>query len=399
MLAFARKSAPPGQVELDEQTVMEKITWVGMLTFNDPVRVDVKESLAKARTAGISLIVITGDYANTAVSVLKELDLHVDQSKIILGEALDNMSDDDLKAFLLSDRTEVKLFARTKPNQKLKIVEILKLHGEVVAMTGDGVNDAPALSRSDIGIVVEEASDVSKESADLILLDSSFNTIVAAVEEGRGIFDNIRKIILYLMSDAFEEILIVITFLVMKVPIPISAVQILWINLVSDGFPHLALTIDPKTPGAMQKPPRSPTELLVAPWMTRLIAIVSVTGWFFALGAYFYIMRTTGDDLLARSVIFATIGLNSLVYVFSIRTLQEPFWKEGFFDNKWLLVAVGAGLCLQILPYLFEPLRAFFDLVPLGAYWFIVVLASISMFFVIEVAKWVFRHKLKAHST
>jgi Ca2+-transporting ATPase len=395
LLAFARKYVGNKKKELSQKDIKTNLQWVGMLAFTDPIRKDVKHALEKTKKAGIKLIVITGDYVETAKTVLKELGLEIKDRNIILGEELDEISEKELAERLADNPTEVKLFARAKPNQKLKIVQTLKKNGEVVAMTGDGVNDAPALSKADIGIVVGEASDVAKETADLVLLDSSFTTIVSAIEEGRGIFDNVRKIILYLMSDAFEEILIVLTSITLGLPVPITAAQILWVNLISDGFPDLALTVDPKVAGSMARPPRPPKEPLVAKWMLKLIVLVSLIGGIFAFALYIYAYKTTGDITFARSVTFATVGLNSLVYVFSIRTLQAPFWKTSFFANKWLIVAVLLGLAFQILPFTTEGLRAFFKLVPLGWYWAAAVAASVLMFFSIEISKWVFRHKLK----
>lgn len=392
-LAFARKEMPSSKKGLTKKDVQSDLTWVGMLAFTDPVRKDVKEALKKTRKAGIKLIVITGDYAETARTVMQELELEVSDQDIILGDDLENFSGKELEKRIFQNEGSVKLFARTKPQQKLKIVETLKLHGEVVAMMGDGVNDAPALSKADIGIVVGEASDVAKETADLVLLDSSFSTIVAAVEEGRGLFDNLRKIILYLMIDAFEGILVVLSSLILRLPLPIQAVHILWINLVSDGFPHLALTVDPKAPDLMKRGPRSPKEPLITSWMAYLIAIVSLTGWVFAFGAFLYVLKTTNDLTVARSVAFATIGINSLVYVFSVRTLTEPFWKVNPLENKWLLLAVGVGLMFQIFPFLTPSTRAFFKIAPIGWYWAMVVGASILMFIVIEISKWVFRHR------
>ena len=309
---------------------------------------------------------------------------------MLTGTELRAMSEEDLSRFIFRSRDTL-LFARTKPNQKLDIITALKRNNEVVAMMGDGVNDVPAISRADIGIVVGEASDVAKESAVLVLLDSSFSTIVAAVEEGRVIFDNTRKVILYLMCDAFEGIFVVLFSTLIRLPLPITAIQILWINLISDGFPHLALTVDPKNPSIMSHPPRSPKENLVSKWMYKLIGIVSLTGGITASLIYLYILKTTQDVTIARSVIFATIGINSLIYVFSVRTLTRPFWEEGFFDNKWLLLAVFAGMGFQFLPFSFESLRDAFGIVPLGILWGYVFSASILMFLVIEMSKWVFR--------
>jgi Ca2+-transporting ATPase len=395
LIGLARKKVVLTDKKLVKTDIQKDLDWIGLLAFSDPVRSGVRSALAKTREAGIELIVITGDYPETAISVMKQLDIGVEKSNIFLGEGLKNISITQL-AKKISSCQGTKLFARTTPEQKLKIVKALKENGEVVAMAGDGVNDAPALKHADIGIVVGEATDVAKETADLVLLDSNFATIVSAIEEGRGIFDNIRKIILYLMSDAFEEIVAVVGALILGLPLPVSAAQILWINLISDGFPDLALTVDPKVHGIMEKPPRSPKESLVASWMKRLILIISLAGGITALGLFIFFYQFSGDLLLSRSIAFATLGVNSLVYVFSIRTLTKPFWEESFFANKWLNLAVLAGLFLQISPFVFEPTREFLGIVALKPiHWVAVFSASVLMFIIIEGAKVVFRKKLK----
>ena len=349
-----------------------------------------REALKEAQKAGINIIVITGDYPATAEAVLSQIGMPVKKGEIILGDELVRMGVDKLK----SKVSTVKLFARTTPDQKFKIVEALKKNGEVVAMMGDGINDAPALNRADVGIVVGEATDVARESADLVLLDSNFATIVAAVEEGRGIFDNIRKIILYLLSDAFGEIVIVLTAIIAGLPLPITAVQILWINLVSDGFPGLALTIDPKVKGSMERPPRSPKEPLVAEWMKVLIGLVSVCSAMVALSFFIYILSSTGDLILARSVAFLTLGMNSLFYVFSVRTLMTPFWRNNVFENKWLIVAAFAGFGLQMTPFSTPATREFFGITKLEPnYLLIAFVLPVVMFIMIEVSKTVFRFR------
>jgi len=394
VLGFARKMVGTGIHELKMKDADGDLEWKGMIAFSDPVRTDVQESLEKTKKAGIRLVVITGDYPKTAVSILSQIGIQVTEEDIILGNLLEKMSDEELAKRLYVNEN-VKIFARTKPEQKLKIVQILKHKEEIVAMMGDGVNDAPAITAADIGIVVGEATDVAKESADLVLLDSSFKTIVLAIEEGRGIFDNLRKMILYLLSDAFVEIILVLTAIMVKLPLPITAAQILWVNLVSDGFPNLALTVDPKAPGTMSKPPRSPKEMLVSPWMRTLILIVSLTGGFFAVALFYYSYTKSNSLDLARSVAFATVGINSLIYVFSIKALKDPFWKVSAFNNVWLLLGVVAGVLLQVAPFVITPLRNMFEIVPIGNYWFAVVGASALMFVVIELSKVLFRFKLK----
>ncbi|OGC69302.1 hypothetical protein A2415_02910 [candidate division WWE3 bacterium RIFOXYC1_FULL_39_7] len=386
LLGYAQKVSDSTKSYLTTEDTHSDFEWVGFLGFFDPVRDDVKDAFEKTEAAGIKLIVITGDFANTAEYVLKKMGQDLEKTDIIQGDDLLKLSEDELKSKLFSNNN-VKLFARTRPEQKLKIVELLKSNGEVVAMMGDGVNDAPALSKSDIGIVVGEASDVVKESSDLILLDSRFSTIVAAIEEGRGIFDNIRKIILYLMCDAFEEIVLVLTTLILRMPLPILAAQVLWVNILSDGFPHLALTMDPKSKNVMKRSPRPSSEPLVVGWMKKLIAMVSLTGGAFALLVFIYVLNKTGDITLTRSVVFATVGINSLVYVFSIKTLRDSFWEQNPFNNLWLVGAVILGIFLQVLPFIFAPLSNFLKIVPIGQYWILPIGSSILMFLIIEIVK------------
>lgn len=390
LIGFARKEVSKEQKTLVSADAKSGLSWVGLLAFSDPVRLGVKEALQLTHAAGIRTIVITGDYAPTTEFVLRELGISVNPGEVMTGGELKGLS----AAQLAKKVRLIKLFARTTPDQKHAIVEALKKNGEVVAMMGDGVNDAPALQEADIGVVVNEATDVAKESADIILLDSNFSTVVKAIEEGRGIFENIRKIILYLMSDAFAEIIVVVGGLAVGLPLPITAVQILWINLVSDGFPDLSLTIDPKRVDIMKEPPRSPKEKLVNRWMMSLIGLVSLVAGLIALGAYVLVYRLTGDLTAARSMTFLTLGLNSLAYVFSVRALMTPFWKNHLFENRWLIAAVAGGFLLQVLPFSSPAIRQFFGLSRLGwEYWLSAVGLSICMFFVIELFKLVYQTK------
>lgn len=397
VIGMAKKSFSEERKKISEHDVRGGLTWVGLLVFTDPVRKNIGDVFEKTKTAGIKTILITGDYADTARMVMSELGMIVSKERIFLGHELEVMSDSQVAAKikkLYEENTLPIIFARTKPQQKLKVINALKENNEIVAMMGDGVNDAPALHKADIGVVVGDATDVAKESADLILLDSSFSTIVSAIREGRGIFDNIRKIILYLLSDSFEEIVAVVGSIILFLPLPVSAVQILWINIVSDGFPHLALTIDPKAKNVMVRPPLRPGIGIINKWMKALIMIVSFTGGLIALSLFWYYLKVSGgDEVLARSVAFAALGINSLVYVFSVRTLKEPFWAENPFDNKWLNLAVFAGFVFQILPFTTEFSRNFFRIELLSVeQWLVVFLSSIIMFVTIELSKVVFRH-------
>lgn len=385
LVGMARKNVNSNREVVAKNDVKSKLEWVGILALSDPVRPGVKTALSKTQAAGIDVIVITGDYAQTARSVMHELGLDLKEEEIVLGVDLRKMSDAQLSAKLKQGK--IKLFARTTPDQKLKIVNALKQNGEVVAMMGDGVNDAPALARSDIGIVVGEATDVAKESADLVLLNSSFSTIVSSIEEGRGIFDNVRKIILYLMCDAFGAIVVVLASIILGLPMAVTAAQILWVNLVADGFPNLALTVDPKEVGIMKRLPRSPQEPLINGQMRTLIAIVSLTGGILTFGLYLVTLQSF-DVETARAVAFASLGINTLVYVFSIRTLSKSVWHDNPFSNIWLNIAVGAGMLLQLLPFISRRVGDFLEVSPLPInLWMLVISGSAIMLVIIELSK------------
>lgn len=391
LIGFARKDMSREKKDLEISYAKEDLTWVGMLVFDDPVRTGVKDALEKASHAHIRTIVITGDYAKTSEFVLSELGISLSPNQIITGEELESLSMDE---FAIKAKT-IQLFARTTPDQKLAIVEALKKSGEVVAMMGDGVNDAPAMNRADIGIAVGEATDVAKESSDLIILDSNFSTIVAAIEEGRSMFENIRKIILYLMCDAFAEIIVILGAIILDLPLPITAIQILWVNLVSDGFPGLALTIDPTRKDIMLERPRHPSERLVNTWMAVLMGFVSLIAGCITLVSFIVIYNVTGDLALSRAMAFIMLGLNSLTYVFSIRALNVPFWKNHLFENRWLVGAVLVGFGLQFLPFMTPTLRQFFGLRSLSpAYWLGAIGLSIFMFFVVEIFKFFYHARV-----
>ncbi|HUV46547.1 MAG TPA: HAD-IC family P-type ATPase, partial [Candidatus Bathyarchaeia archaeon] len=253
-----------------------QLKWLGLMLFEDPVRIEVKQALAACRRAGIKVKVITGDYKNTAVNVLKKLDLTGDgfgKDSIMEGWELEKISDEQLTQKI----ENVILFCRTTPEQKIRIVKALQVKGHTVAMMGDGVNDALALKKSDIGIVVGSASEVAKETADMVLLDSNFKTIVAAVGEGRGIFENIKKVVLYLLSDSFTEVILIGGSLLFGLPTPLLPAQILWINLVEDGLPGLALAFEPKDEGLMNEIPRKKGTPILDKEIKILIFIIGLT--------------------------------------------------------------------------------------------------------------------------
>ncbi|MBU1085106.1 HAD-IC family P-type ATPase, partial [Patescibacteria group bacterium] len=375
------------------------LRWIGSLAYEDPVRIGVEKALRQTKSAGIKVKVITGDYRFTAEAVVNMLKLEpggLKPEQIMEGTVLSKISDEELRKKI----DEIVLFCRTKPEQKLRIVQALQDKGEVVAMTGDGVNDAPAIKKADIGIVVEDASAVAKETADMVLLDSDFSTIVAAIEEGRGIFVNLKKIILYLLSDAFAEVILVLGSIFMGLPLPITAAQILWINLVDDGLPDFALTLEPKPDDLMKYKPEGQDRQLLDMEVKLLIGLISTVTAVLALGVFKFYLTTTGDLRLARSVAFAMLGVDSLLYVFSCKTLKEPLWKEKLFNNMWLVGAVLIGLVFQVIALYVPGLQVILKTVGLGVReWLVIIGASALVMGMIEGVKFVYNkpgiHRVK----
>ncbi|MBL7159787.1 HAD-IC family P-type ATPase [Candidatus Microgenomates bacterium] len=380
---------------------VQDLNWLGLIGFEDPIREGVAEALESCKEAGIKVKIITGDYAETAAAVWKKLIAYEvgpqersnlsrkDALRFLNGSEIEKMSPEKLKQKV----GEIDIFARVTPTQKLKIVEALKENGEVVALVGDGVNDAPALKRADIGIVVGEASDVAKETADIVLLDSNFSTIVAAIEEGRGIFDNLRKVILYLLSDSFSEIFLVLGSLLLGLPLPLTAAQILYINLVTDGFPHLALTVEPKEKGLLKRKPIKTKAPLLNLEAKLLIGLISLVTAVMCLTLFNFFLKRSGL-VLARTITFIALGIDSLLYVFSVKSLTKPIFKINLFSNPYLLIAVSLGGILQILSLYNPALRKFLNLALLNSYhWLLILTTSLVVIILIEGVKFFFIKK------
>lgn len=374
------------------------LTFLGLVGFSDPPRKEAKEVLKVAREAGIKIKVLTGDFRITAETILKEVGMVVKPEEILEGEELKHLTPEELQNCV----SQIKLFARIDPTEKLRIVQSLQQNGEVVALVGDGVNDAPALKKAEVGVVVGEASEVAKETADIVLLDSNLRTLISAIEEGRRIFDNLQKVTTYLVADAFGAVVLVVGallwgfFLGQPLPLPLIAAQILWINLISDGLPNLALAFDPKEQGIMKQPPRDPQESIINWKMKTIIYVVSLFSGLSALLVFHYFLSIQSDLIMARSVVFGLLGMNTLFYVFSCRSLRRPLFKINFFENPYLVLAVFIGLVFQISPFYVPFLRNFLDLVPLGFQeWAIIVIISLLVVFFIETIKWIFNQYQK----
>lgn len=379
----------------EQKIVREQIgdyDWLGVVLFSDPVREGVVDSLARAAGAGIKLKVITGDYKETAWAVMRQSGLvesyEVDDSLVMMGTDFTSLVGVAKKEKII----KAVLFARTSPEQKLEIVETLQAAGETIAMMGDGVNDVPALKRADIGIVVSEASDLAREVADLILLDNNFATILAAVEEGRGIFDNLRKVILYLLSDSFAAIIVVVVSIFFGWPLPLLTSQILWINLISDGFPYMALTVEPKEEGLLTRTPLAKKASILDHKRVALIGVISLTAAVITTIAFGLSYFVWGKGIeYSRTMAFAMQGFSSLVYVFSSRSLNKPIWEDNFFKNPLLILGVGGGLLMQLAAIYVPVMQIIFQTIALSvADWWILLTGGLVLIAVIEVTKHVF---------
>jgi Ca2+-transporting ATPase len=393
VLALGYKKVPAEVSTLEENNdLLKDVVLVGFVGIKDPLRPGVIKTLKGTEAAGIKTVMITGDNKITARFIARELGMEINERNIIEGEELLTIDDNKLKERV----REFKVYARVSPGDKLRIVQAWQQNGEVVAMTGDGVNDAPALKQADVGIALGSGSQVAKETADLVLLDNSYQTIMAAVEQGRVIYDNIKKVILYLLSDSFSEVILVIGSLMMGLPLPLLPAQILWINLITDGFPDMALTLESEESEVMNEPPQERHKSILDMERKLLIGIISGFTAFTSLGIFYYFWKIVGDLELARTVTFVALGIDSLLYVFSCRTLRHSIFHSHFFSNKYLLLAVGLGGILQVLavyvPFFQNVLRT----VPLGLEeWLIIAMVNVLVILLIELVKWHFIAKHK----
>ncbi|TRZ54378.1 cation-transporting P-type ATPase [bacterium] len=320
-------------------------SWLGLIGIEDPIRPGVKEAIERAISAGISIKIVTGDHRNTAEKVAENIGMMLTEENIMEGEELEKISEKELKIII----NKIKLFCRVSPHQKLKIITALQENGEIVAMTGDGVNDAPALKKADIGVVVGSATDVAKDSADLVLLDSNFRTIVAACEEGRIIYKNIVKVVGYVLSNSFVEIVLIVGAMLLSIPFPLTVVQILWLHLICDGPTDIALGFEPGDSKIMEDKPITNHKNILGWSMLFLIFAISLTAGLASL-AIFNQQIKIGNLDLSRTLVFAIIGSIDLIYVFAYKDLKRSVFKiQKILNNKFLLLSVLYGFVILLL--------------------------------------------------
>ncbi|TSC95961.1 MAG: Ca2+-transporting ATPase [Parcubacteria group bacterium Athens1014_10] len=397
-LAYKKTSVPSfdfssvREEDLKKNKQLTDLIFLGFAALKDPLRSESKETIKICHQAGIRVVIVTGDHKLTTQTIANEIGLPAEKEDIIQGEDLDKLSDQELEKVI----KRVNIYTRVEPRHKIRIVDALQARNEVVAMTGDGVNDAPALKSSDIGVALGSGTDIAKETSDIIILDDNFSTIVKAIRQGRIIFSNIRKVILYLMSGSFTEIILISASLFLGLPLPILAAQILWINLVEDTFPALSLAFEPAEEGLMRQKPRRRNEPILNLEIKVLIFIISIITVLITFSLFWWFIKNLSDLKYARTVIFVAIGIISLFYTLSCRSLKKPFWQINFFSNKYLIYSLIFGILMIVSAVYLPALQFILRTVALDMKtWGIIIALTLINILLIEITKWFFIAKDK----
>lgn len=379
MIAVGYKPLSKGTILLHETEAERNLTFMGLQGMIDPPRPEVKQAVKECRDAGIKTVMITGDHVITAKAIAKELGILKGKDLVLEGRQLSDMEVGELEEIVES----VSVFARVSPEHKLKIVKALQNKGHVVAMTGDGVNDAPAIKSADIGISMGiTGTDVAKEASSLILVDDNFATIKSAIKEGRNIYENIRKFIRYLLASNVGEILVMFFAMLCGLPLPLIPIQILFVNLVTDGLPAMALGLDAPEDDVMKRNPRNANEGVFGRGLGWKIISRGFLIGISTLIAFYVVYRANPDNLTyAQTIAFATLVLAQLIHVFDCRSERSIFSRNPF-GNLYLVGAVLSSLLLMLAVMYVQPLQAIFHTVPIsGRDWLLVLgMSSIPTF-------------------
>jgi Ca2+-transporting ATPase len=407
VLGSAFKKIDSPHVAID--SIETDLTFIGLVGMIDPPRLEVKDSIALCKESGIKTIMITGDHKNTAFAIAKELGIADDPSQAIFGAELDKLSEEELNARI----DNLRVFARVSPEHKVKIVKAFKARGNIVSMTGDGVNDAPSLKAADIGVAMGiTGTDVAKGASDMVLTDDNFKTIVSAIEEGRNIYNNIKKSIIFLLSCNAGEIIALFVAILLGWATPLRPIHLLWVNLVTDTLPALSLGVDPGDPNVMEEKPRNPKHSLFAGGSAVnlllngiLIGVLTLAA--FVIGARVYTGTTSlfplfpeniSEDALthAQTMAFVVLSVSQLIHSLNMRHPHKSIFQVGLFTNKWLIASVLFGIFLQEVVITVPFLRDVFKVFDLnGGDWLFVGLLSIVPLVVNEIVKVFIRMKHK----
>ena len=383
VIAIAYKDVEKLPREINSETIENELTFVGLIGMIDPPREGVKEAVKTCRKAGIKTVMITGDHLQTAKAIAKELGILRKGDLAINGETLEKMSQQELER----DIMRYSVFARVSPEHKVRIVKAFQSTGAVVAMTGDGVNDAPALKNADIGIAMGKGgTDVAKNASDMVLTDDNFVTIVEAVKQGRNIYDNIKKAVHFLLATNIGEIVAIFVGLLLGIKSPLLAIQLLWVNLVTDSLPAIALGLEKAENNIMNRLPRNPRKSLFADGLWGKITTEGVM-----IGMLTLVAFSIGNNLysieVGRTMAFLSLGILELVHSFNIKG-EESIFKTGLFENRYLVGAFVLGTLLQVVVVVISPLAQIFDVVPLNSVqWLMTVIISILPEVIVELQK------------
>lgn len=398
-LAYRDLKKLPFEIESEGKNwslVDKELIFVGFAAFKDPLRREAKQTIDLCKKAGIRPIIITGDHPNTALSIASELKMDLGSVGVISGEFLEKLNESELRELVKS----VSVYARVSPDHKLRIVDALKKNGEVVAMTGDGLNDSPALKKADIGICLGSGTEVTKETADMVLLDDNFSVIVSVVKQGRIIFDNIRKSLTYLLSDCFSEMVLITGSILFNLPLALLPTQILWINILNDGFPSFSLAFEANDDGVMQRQPIKRSESIFSKEMKAILFGVGLFRETLLFALFFYF--STHLNILGWSITYlrtlfvAILIIKSITAIFSLRSFTLPIHKIKQFTNSYLFIAVGVDLILLFAAVYSPFFNKFLKTEPLGASsWLIVLGIAVANILMIEIVKYYYAKKSK----
>lgn len=370
-----------------KKEVQSDLIFYGIVGIRDPIRPNVKDAIRLCQNAGIEVKMITGDHKLTAQAIGKEIGIKASLDQILSGEDMDFMEPEQLELRI----PKTKIFARVAPKHKLQIVDILQAQKKIVAMTGDGVNDAPALKSANIGIAMGTGTEVAKEASDIILLDNNFKTIEKTVEEGRSIFDNIRKVTTYLFSGSFTEIILIGGSILLGLPLPLLPAQILWINIVEDSLPAFALASTPKEEDVMKYPPRKVEEPILDKQSKILVFFVGILTSLVLFGIFYYFWQITQNIPYVRSIVFVGLGIDSVLFIFSYQSLRFTIFHKNPLTNKFLVASSLFGLIMICLAIYLPPLQIVFKTVPLGLKeWLILLGFGVLNIVLIEITKLIF---------
>jgi Ca2+-transporting ATPase len=391
VLGLSYRMVGSSKYRLAREECGKDLVFLGLVGMVDPPRKEAIEAVAKCKNAGIKVVMITGDHRETARAIAQEVGIMTKKDLILDGKELDNISEEEFEKIVES----VKVFARNEPRHKLRIVKALRKKGHIVAMTGDGVNDAPAIKEADIGIAMGiTGTQIAKETSDMVLADDNFASIVGAVEEGRTSFNNLRRVVLYLITTSIAGGLILLSSLLFGLPIPFLPLQILWINLVTDGICDKTLAIEPRFRDVLKDPPRSPRERIVNRGVVYQIVFLSSIMIIGTMFVYYFSIQSLGLSVIwhgyneSRTMTFATIIFFQLFNALNIRSREYSLFKIGFLSNKYFVLGFIASLVLNFAIVYVPFFQQLFEIVPLTFYdWLVVFLVSSSIFIIEEVRK------------